>query len=545
MDSGTKVLSRFLTAEAIADPKVALANFVELIRRAEEKVEVPLGTVARALQLTEAGTLSPAEEAELRNIRDLSYRVAAWLKMLPENAYIHGSGLFLSILQKYTLPAGLRKKVEIASRAFAAKPRPRVPKGLLVFAAWEKLKTTLKGHAEIAAQAIAQGKLHGEDGQSSTKVKAGPFTLINTGGFSEEVMKNVGEAVEKAAKAIQQSGLGKVLYGDIHVTNTLAKSSVLAFYMMAKDEMFVRANVKANYDTVETICHELGHRFEFMFMKGRGAALKRLYYKLTDQERKRRTEDTVTPKIGDIATSKGKTWRVDGFGVSRAKVIVKLERIDLKLGELPEKGSISLEGWSGLAGEGGTRAVRDVDTNPNFEGFVTNYAKQDPSENFAEMFAFYCMGRLPVLQSGMFEEVVFEGSDLKTASRVAARFAADWTTMKFEIRKTHPDMDGKVADLFDAASTLTRTTHAKFQNAKAGIGGPTADDWEDIVEAYGKAIRMWNRVLDSKREHLGSRASDLLTRAENTRKVVLDRDKEAKKQFREALDQERIDSNRP
>ncbi len=61
--------------------------------------------------------------------------------------------------------------------------------------------------------------------------------------------------------------------------------------------------------------------------------------------------------------------------------------------------------------------LRPVD----FKGFVTAYAKKDATENFAEMFAFYCTGDLPPSQSVLFEELVF---DTKTAHvhRLARRF---------------------------------------------------------------------------------------------------------------------------
>jgi hypothetical protein len=65
---------------------------------------------------------------------------------------------------------------------------------------------------------------------------------------------------------------------------------------------------------------------------------------------------------------------------------------------------ISLEGYLAAKGQN-----RNVDEEPDYKGFVTDYAKESPAENFAEMFAYYCQGRLPVLQSVAFEELAFGG----------------------------------------------------------------------------------------------------------------------------------------
>jgi hypothetical protein len=61
---------------------------------------------------------------------------------------------------------------------------------------------------------------------------------------------------------------------------------------------------------------------------------------------------------------------------------------------------ISLEGWLKKTGK-----PREIES-PDYKGYVTDYAKESSGENFAEMFAFYCMKRLPATQKELFEDFI-------------------------------------------------------------------------------------------------------------------------------------------
>lgn len=339
-----------------------------------------------------------------------------------------GHKLFLAILQTYTLPPALRKKVEIASRAYLKgikpryKSRGRLGRYLEWLALYEKYDALWRAHLAIAKEALAKGKEHAEEGEGATKIKVGPFTLVNTGGFNEKQMNEVADVVQKAAAYAQSSGLGDVCYGEVQVTNTISKGNVLAFYLLAKDEMFIRANVKASTDVVRTVLHELGHRYEHKFLKGTSRDVASLYNTLSGQEITRKFDrdkaKAKLPKPGETMVSKGKTYVV----VQSLPDFKAGYKIHLHLEEDPRvKAAIAFDGWLAAKGE----SARDFDSDPNYVGFITEYAKRGgPSENFAEMFAYYCMGRLPVLQSEPFENLVF--GTAKTASerllhRVASR----------------------------------------------------------------------------------------------------------------------------
>jgi hypothetical protein len=419
-----KIARRF-QAELVGNPKELVVEFENILKR----FEMPKTTLAESKLILEdpamqgqAGARSP----DLRTAVSISSGAIGIVKR--GHGLISGIGhkLFLSILQTYTLPPALRKKIEIASRVYLKETRPRFKNkhgnGLYLeyIVAYEKYFGMLSDHLDFAKEAIRIGKEHAEEapeGGAATKFKVGPFTVVNTGGFSDKQMAEVREVVAKAATLLQSSGLSQVCYGEIQVTNTLWKANVLAFYLVGKDEMFIRANVKANHDTVRTVLHELGHRFEHKFLKGGSRAVNQLYRLLSGQEmsRKNRYDESMVPKPGEKLTSKGKTYLV----TKAVPVGGKEYKIYLQQEDDPKvQASISLEGWLSSF-----TVSRDVDADPNYIGFVSNYAKTGgPSENFAEMFAFYCMNKLPALQSAPFESIVFGDGKLDLAASVVERF---------------------------------------------------------------------------------------------------------------------------
>ena len=425
------VARRFLIAEAIGDPTSLLIQFEEEVKKAEAKH--PPGSYAVALKMQEqraqivreTGRFSSKDIPGYEDVSKFAFRCQALLKLVPQWARVYGDKLFLAILQKYALPPALRKKVELAARVYS-KSRVVVKRKLPgqdfeYIGDFEKLIQVLRLHVDVAKDALRQGKEHGTGDDAATKINVGPLTLVNTGGFPEKVMSTVTDVMTKSVKLLQQSGFAKVLYGDVLVTNSIMNNSrVLAFYLPSKDEMFIRANVKASVDTVRTVLHEFGHRFEEKVLKDK-QGIARLYRLIDGQEdnRSRAVRDSMkAPPVGETIVIKGDLYQVKGVTWARGE-----QRVVLQDPTNP-KGSaaISLAGYLSYKGQAPDLS-RNFDDDPNFEGFVTNYAKTKPSENFAEMFAFYCLGRLPVRQSVAFEELVFGTS--KTALRIAARWASN------------------------------------------------------------------------------------------------------------------------
>jgi hypothetical protein len=196
---------------------------------------------------------------------------------------------FQAILEDLVLPPTLRKRAEVASRQAFKKSRPPQlpPQNFSNHLEVSELKFA-ESMAEfdkllaLAKECRAKGKPHSEE--SNTKMKAGPFTLLNVGGFSLEVMQRVQATVEKASSLITASGFGKCLYGEIQVTNQIhSKKNVAAFYLPASDEVLFRGD-RFTHVALHTLIHELGHRYEKKFVKR--VDVERLYTLVSGQDRR-------------------------------------------------------------------------------------------------------------------------------------------------------------------------------------------------------------------------------------------------------------------
>jgi hypothetical protein len=241
---------------------------------------------------------------------------------------------------------------------------------------------------------IERGRFHTEEGD--TTLKAGPFTLINTGGFSEKQMEDVAKVVEKAAQQLSRVGLSRVCYGNIQVTNTIGRSArILAFYLKGRDELFVRANLRGSQaPAVASVIHELGHRLHFKFLAGKDRQIQEIYEVIADRNRQAlwdmRQDPSKRPKPGDTIPEGRKTWVVGPEGVQvnsrgQAGVIVELQSDPKK------RAIIRLEEWFKQKGD---------------LAFVSPYAEKNHEENFAEMVAHYALGTLPDDQEPLLKNVL-------------------------------------------------------------------------------------------------------------------------------------------
>lgn len=501
MTSAERIAARFRIAEVIGNPKDFLVEFERIVDSAAQRV--PPGTASRAAELdakmrqivNTTGRFRSDDLPGYKEMTSLAWDARMQIGTTAIKLRLPGHKLFLSILQTLVLPPALRKKVEVASRVYMKDGMPKRKRYLRdfdVFADYEKMVAAISLHLQTAKDAIATGKPHSEEGDAATRTKVGPFTLVNTGGFNPKIMANIVEIVEKATKHIQASGLAKVCYGDIQVTNTITNSSTAAFYLISSDELFIRANAKPHWDTIHTVMHELGHRFQAKFLRSRKNAVLDLFRMLSGQEQVRRKQlYEEKPKKGDTLLDKGVLYEVLGTDWNPRKgVIVVLRQVD----NPASTASISLEGWHSkktqTKEQAGLTGVRNFEADPNFKGFVSEYAKTDPDENFAEMFSFYCAGRLPVLQSAAFEELVFGHGDLTAAVRVASRFiSAELPTYvgsmgrHKEFYEVWAQSLDKKMDGLDLSDPEDRSSFRGM--VEAGFRNLRADGLKDLIENLG------------------------------------------------------------
>ena len=413
MLSARRVLARYLEADAIGDPKALLAGFtagVESFAEVEPKAKKLLDVLADMQKAQDRNEpwefnrlLGQWGTTDYKDVSDVWLAVEYSFKRLKRTAEM----LFLAVLQQYAVPPNKVKKVQAAARFWSKTKivlrkdkRPWAPRHAEEVVAYGVLLSTYREQVAMVTDIVASAKLHGEE--ETPKLKAGPFTLVNTGNFPPKVMEQVRETVEKAAKAMTSAGFGKVCYGDIMVSNTItSKSTVLAFYLLSSDEMFVRANVKPSIDSVQTICHELAHRLENKFLKSRQDKIRSLYQQIA---RHVRFGPNATPTEGWPEVGREVEYKGDKLVVLDVKKYVN----KIQFGEPPAPGVVRrkvytapLEWWSRNI-EG-----KEPERGPDFKGFVTTYAqKGGPSENFAEMVAFYALGKLPTGLVELLEPIV-------------------------------------------------------------------------------------------------------------------------------------------
>lgn len=416
MDSlALRVVARYQRAMAIGNPEdlvrkydalvTHLAEFEPILPRMREAEKI-VAVTTDAQWAASKGMVNPEQAAEIKfyfaNISEIRYKVKFSLDAMKR---IDADDLFLSILQQYNnLPPKTRKGVEEAARYFA-KTRILAPKNPEAINAYEKMLKTFRAFSVTAHDAIAHGKgVHQTEAEAPLeKTKAGPFTLINTGGFDARVIEEVTKVVETATHLLETHGLSKVCYGDVLISNTVSRKNVLAFYLIEKDEMFIRANLAGKeHDAVKTMCHELGHRLEFKFLESKKRQIEGIYHSIDRKDSQARSDlldkiwkdPALKPKVGDIMTEGNKEYVVTGFRYGRGYVIELAYKDDPT-----KKAKIGLEAYATMTG-----LLPKDRTVPS--GFVTAYAKTNANENFAEMIAHWCLGKLPEDQVEMLKSVL-------------------------------------------------------------------------------------------------------------------------------------------
>ncbi len=429
MDPLAYSVARRFMADAIADPKELLQRYDHAVTRyadlehilpqmrEAQKIVDANGGIDLAKEKARRGMLAPHENELLNDIYFKNLNIYRFASRVDLDGMKHANAwsLFLAILQQYELPSQTRKTIEAAAKFFA-RSRIQRPKPAVALDAYENFMRTLRAFSLAAHDAIAHGKPRAEAGGASgqepllpEKVKAGPFTLINTGGFKDSVLAECAKVVGAAAHQLQSHGLGSVCYGDVLISNTLHTSNVLAFYLVQKDEMFVRANLKGKEGAaIQTVVHELGHRLMYKFLTSKHREIENIYNTIKSKSSAARSEAIIqvlkdpalTPKPGDTFVSNGEEYTVTGLDVSARGVSVQLVAKKPPEGLHPGltlRAKIPLEAYA---------AQKGILPKVNHSGFVTGYAATDAAENFAEMVAYFCLGRLPPDQVEMLRAVL-------------------------------------------------------------------------------------------------------------------------------------------
>lgn len=330
----------------------------------------------------------------------------------------YGWSLANALLMQYSMPKNLRKEIEQGLQYFnkrnlvmpKSKDRSMIARSELAASTFLKHLTQWREFVEVAGEVLLSCQDNAQD--ASCRVKASSFELINSGGFDEATMSEVARALQAAEDALTSKGLGRVCYGEAHVTNRINQEGVAAEYQPRPDTFLVRAVKKYSEEYVRTCIHELGHRLIAKY-DSRAARTARSSLHLRLKDGARDLHSTVPmPNIGDKVTIGKKTFEVTGFGkplisARTGQVMSYLpgDVISLKLDgdELPRY-NVTFAGWAknhlGRKSKG---------------QFITRYAMRNEEENFCEMLSFYCLNQLPEDQVELLKPVLLSFSQEPTS----------------------------------------------------------------------------------------------------------------------------------
>jgi hypothetical protein len=426
----SRVAERSKRADSFGDPGDLLAQFKRAVAKYAEKEAMAKKYVEAFAEVTKlqaegapaekikavrenalVQTIEESQDGKRRKERDLSYEITT-------HSMQHGWGkiqdvaqnLCWAILQQLVLPPKPRKAIEAIAKFYARTPRFSTRGRTYEEARAKAVQIYLDFLEDFRKQekvfeiAISQGKQHAGEGEGATRFKAGPFTLVNSGGFSTEQMQNIAKLAEEAAQKMAGIGLGKVNYGDIILSNRIERPNWAAFYVVAKDEMFIRADSKVNMDTVRVLCHELTHRLEHKFLQGKEHEISQLYSTINTHTGF--MSETELPAFGASVPYKGEPWKVIERDTRRRSV--KLAPANpLRCFVCAEKGRAEHEPDEEHKFPIARREtivmpaamffkLNGVEQKVDPLDFITGYAKKGgPGENFAEMVSFYAIGKLP------------------------------------------------------------------------------------------------------------------------------------------------------
>jgi len=377
-----RVVARWLSREAdlLGDPEDLFRKLSELKAATDE-----LGTLMPVILEGEAliqenyryrWTPPPDKKDLVQRLEEAESKMSRGLSPLNRALGDVAHDLFLSILQQYTLPKDIRRKVEAQAKIWTRKTALKV-KGRYS-EVYQTISNLVTAAYDVAKEALASGTpISGSEAETTV----GSFKLVNTGGFSPQIMEGVAKALEKAEHLLRAKGFGKVCYGEVYITKTI-KGTALAFYVTAQDALFVRANFRNPVDLVYNLIHELAHRLDYKFLTGKKQEIRSLYNSLAFKAKFYRPE-VEPPDPGQEIKVDNKDLVVDR--VMWPKIYVRKPTEDPAI---PSKSYITMDAYARIKAQAEGRPPFGAD------GFVTEYAAKNEHENFAEMVTNYCLGKL-------------------------------------------------------------------------------------------------------------------------------------------------------
>lgn len=231
-------------------------------------------------------------------------------------------------------------------------------------------------------------------GDVGREIKHGPFVVVPVPGVTQAQQNIALEALDAATDKIRAK-FPQVLYGKVFLATHLSRKTV-AHYVVTSDTIHLDVGAQKRFDDIHTICHEFGHRYEDKFLDKK---LKAKFWELSTQpvrevfEFDAKLRDQVADEVVFFAKERalGRTlpkmsseleaWLRSPDGPSDIRRAIA----DFLTGKIDEKKLHAL-----AKGTKDAKVMGKVLREPLA---VTDYGGTKPSENWAEAFAHYVMGK--------------------------------------------------------------------------------------------------------------------------------------------------------
>jgi hypothetical protein len=249
--------------------------------------------------------------------------------------------------------------------------------------------------------------------EGQTKFQMGPFTVHNSIGLEGSDLEATKDALTRTTillKASQVPGIQQVLYGDVMVVAKITKARYIAWYYPGEDVVYLRPFKNAGADELNSILHELGHRYVHKFIDKATWRRWQLYHSRLEWQKTNVT--AVLPQVGDSLPFLVK-------GIKGRPIIQKIETeppYPHRIYYLSETKFVSEPTMKAWIQESLVRGAK----------YPTTYSATNAEEHFCESFALYAAGKLKEPHLSAFKTIIEEGKEPEM--KLGTRIPPGWVT---------------------------------------------------------------------------------------------------------------------
>lgn len=301
------------------------------------------------------------------------------------------------VIDHLALPPKAAKPVEMAVRLFSKSyPRGKGPPSIIDW---------FEGN-EVRFELLDAARAWPERSEESGIFRVGPFTVHNTIQAAGKALADAEEIITKAVRAVSSSGVpgfATMAYGDLFLVGQLARKNWAAWYIPAKDTIYLRPGVKgsSNAESARHLVHELGHR---LWAKKLDREIKGKWVSHHTSMTIHRPERRL-PAVGDVLPTivNNKHVRVESYDQGGAYAVLVEATTGTLVGKVDR---LQLSGWMQEADRRGK--------------FPTLYAATDAEEHFCESLSLLTFDRLSGENLDAFNEIIL-GVSPASVARIASR----------------------------------------------------------------------------------------------------------------------------